>query len=279
MAAAARGRCPGMDGAGALPPPPPPTFFCAFVLFRGRGSRAGRGEGRANLPPPPPASRAGDPQLPGEAGRRGRSPRRERGRGGRAHRAGRGGGRGEPRLEEHIVEGRGGPFLREEETMSRAGRLLESRENARPAARLGTARYGSTILPIAPWEQTRTLLRQQQHGSTLRPLPERWVWAGVQAAALQGSSLTARLPAELGRAPSTALAGHRAASSLGGMGMLRPGSGRAAPAVLASPGTAPAPRQGPEDGGSVTSRPAGDRRDGRQRLGTPSPAHFRSLAV
>lgn len=64
MAASARGRCPGINGAGALPPPPPPTFLWAFVLFRGRGSRAGRGEGRANLNP---SRSPAEPQLPGEA--------------------------------------------------------------------------------------------------------------------------------------------------------------------------------------------------------------------
>ncbi|KAM6194512.1 uncharacterized protein WM294_010295 [Sarcoramphus papa] len=66
-------------------------------------------------------------------------------------------------------------------------------------------RHGSMILPIAPWEQERTLLCQQQHHSTLQPLSERWLPAVVESAALWGSSLTARLPTELGHAPSRAL--------------------------------------------------------------------------
>ena len=57
--------------------------------------------------------------------------------------------------------------------------------------------------------------------------------------------------------------------------MLRPGSGRAARGVLASPRTVPAPRQSPEGSGSVTSRPVGDCRDGRQRLGIPLPSPSR----
>ncbi|XP_072773171.1 uncharacterized protein [Taeniopygia guttata] len=50
-----------MAGDGALPPTPPPTFFGAFVLFRARGSRAGRGEGRAALPPPAAGQPGGRP--------------------------------------------------------------------------------------------------------------------------------------------------------------------------------------------------------------------------
>lgn len=54
--------------------------------------------------------------------------------------------------------------------------------------------------------------------------------------------------------------------------MLQPSSGQALRGVLASPRMVPAPRQGPEGSGSVTSRPVGDRCDGCQRLSIPLPS-------
>lgn len=58
------------------------------------------------------------------------------------------------------------------------------------------------ILPIAPWEQKRTLLRQAaaslNAAASCLNVASRLLF---KSAALQGSSPTARLPTELGRAP------------------------------------------------------------------------------